>query len=344
MKNNQLISVIVPVYNIEAYLPRCLETIAHQSFPNLEIILVDDGSTDRSGAICDEFAEKDERAVVIHQENQGLWAARNSGQRVAHGDYLMYIDGDDYIHLDAIRVMYEAINQDGGYDLAIIDRKFTDRLDEDIEAPGENTMTELSQEDLITNLFTHQDKVLFIYQWNKLYRRKLVEDIWCREYLRSQDMDFNLQVYMKGCRAAWIHRELYFYVQRPTSLVKAEDAGMIYYRCRTDIFYQHFINLPEDKQQYAHFLLKELYAMMTGLKYSHHNTPDWKETNHLCKAYELSTRCAFWKNPDIPLAKKVVKTIQLHSPFFNWCVMELRSKLIKTQIQIVMDKITNNSN
>ena len=101
----ELISVIVPVYNIEGYLPRCLETIAAQSYQNLEIILVDDGSTDSSGQICDSFAEKDCRTIVIHQQNQGLWAARNTGQKIAKGDYLMFADGDDYMHLETLKIM-----------------------------------------------------------------------------------------------------------------------------------------------------------------------------------------------------------------------------------------------
>ena len=93
----ELVSVIVPVYNIEDYLPRCLACIEMQTYRNLEIILVDDGSTDGSGRICDEFAAKDSRVRVIHHpENIGLWAARNTGQDAATGDYLWFPDGADY--------------------------------------------------------------------------------------------------------------------------------------------------------------------------------------------------------------------------------------------------------
>ena len=104
MFSGDLISIIVPVYNTEQFLPRCLACIERQTYRNLEIILVDDGSTDRSGAICDEFARKDPRARVIHQENQGLWAARNAGQRVAMGDFLIFPDSDDYFHADMLRL------------------------------------------------------------------------------------------------------------------------------------------------------------------------------------------------------------------------------------------------
>lgn len=125
--DEELISIIIPVYNIEKYLPRCLETIAAQSYRNLEIILVDDGSTDKSGEICDEYVEKDKRACVIHQRNQGLWAARNNGQRIAKGNYLMFVDGDDYMDLDAITTLYQAINHVKQYDIAIIDYKKTNQ-------------------------------------------------------------------------------------------------------------------------------------------------------------------------------------------------------------------------
>ena len=106
-----LISVIVSVYNVEDYLPRCLKCITNQSYKNLEIILIDDGSTDGTGLLCDKFAEKDSRAKVIHQPNRGLWAARNVGQDVSTGDFLWFADGDDYFHKDILKLMHSAITQ-----------------------------------------------------------------------------------------------------------------------------------------------------------------------------------------------------------------------------------------
>lgn len=91
------ISIIVPVYNIEKYIVRCIESILNQTYSNLEIILVDDGSTDSSGGICDEYAKKDDRIVVIHKVNGGLSDARNAGLKVVTGDYIGYVDGDDWI-------------------------------------------------------------------------------------------------------------------------------------------------------------------------------------------------------------------------------------------------------
>ena len=91
----KLVSVIVAVYNIEEYLPRCVESIMHQTYRKLEIILVDDGSTDGSGDICDEYAGKDDRILVIHKKNGGLSDARNAGLERASGDYIGFVDGDD---------------------------------------------------------------------------------------------------------------------------------------------------------------------------------------------------------------------------------------------------------
>ena len=102
-----LISVIVPVYKVEKYLDRCLESVVGQSFQDLEIILVDDGSTDRSGVICDRWAREDERFIVIHQKNSGAGAARNVGLRVSRGKFIGFVDSDDWIDLHMYQILFE---------------------------------------------------------------------------------------------------------------------------------------------------------------------------------------------------------------------------------------------
>lgn len=103
-----VISVIVPVYKVEKFLDRCINSIIQQTFTNLEIILVDDGSPDRSGEICDEWKMKDKRIRVIHKENGGLSDARNKGLDVATGDYVAFIDSDDWIDPDMFQLLYDA--------------------------------------------------------------------------------------------------------------------------------------------------------------------------------------------------------------------------------------------
>lgn len=324
----ELISVIVSIYNIEHYLPRCLETVAAQSYKNLEIILVDDGSTDGSSAICDEFVKHDSRASVIHQANAGLWAARNAGQKVAKGNYLMYVDGDDYLHVDAISVMHDAINSNGGYDLALVNRKMTERLDEDITALGDNSLSELSQSKLVANLFNYKDST-FVYQWNKLYRRELIEGIWSNPYMRSQDFDFNFRAFLKINRAVWVHRNLYFYVQRATSLVKAPESWSIYYDCRTRICYENYMNLPAGKQQYAWLLLRELYRKMPELKIMNEKSPDKERAWQMCCDYERATWRDYLKNPQISSIEKILRLLLLHNLWFTKIVLSIKRLFMK---------------
>ena len=105
MNRETMLSVIVPVYNVEAYLPRCVDSILAQTYSNLEVILVDDGAKDKSGAICDDYAARDSRVKVIHKENGGLSSARNAGLDVAKGDYIAFVDSDDWVKEEA----YDAI-------------------------------------------------------------------------------------------------------------------------------------------------------------------------------------------------------------------------------------------
>ena len=108
-----LISIIVPVYRVESYLSRCVDSLLAQTYQNLEIILVDDGSPDQCPQICEDYAKKEERIHVIHQENRGLSGARNAGIDVAKGEYLAFVDSDDYVSDDYIQVMYDAIKATG---------------------------------------------------------------------------------------------------------------------------------------------------------------------------------------------------------------------------------------
>ncbi len=195
-----LVSIIIPVYNIEEYLPRCLESVAKQTYHNLEIILVDDGSTDGSWSICQSFEKKDNRFKTIRQDNGGPYIARNTGLRVAHGDYILFVDGDDYIHVDTVRIMLESINQNCGYDMAMVDYKKTIRLDENVEEILENVTTELAQDELMNNMFIKSSEynvALYHCLWNKLFRRELVDGIWFYGDPRFEDFEFCFRVFLK---------------------------------------------------------------------------------------------------------------------------------------------------
>ena len=117
-ESQDLISVIIPIYNVEQYLDRCIDSVKKQTYTNLEIILVDDGSPDNCGKMCDEYAEDDKRIKVIHKENGGLSDARNAGIEIATGEYITFIDSDDYVSLDYVEYMYKLL-KDAGAKLSI---------------------------------------------------------------------------------------------------------------------------------------------------------------------------------------------------------------------------------
>ena len=200
------ISVIVPVYNTAQFLPHCIESILSQSFTDFELLLIDDGSTDGSGKICDAYAEKDNRIRVIHHKsNIGLWAARNTGQDVATGEYLWFPDGDDYFHKDIVKIMYEAINQDlldgdGKYDLAIVRYKKTDCLNEDVSFEVKPSYINKAIEE-IWSLYVHPESSISVRNvWCRLCRRDVVKDICADNYKYAQDCDFSAKLYLKKPR------------------------------------------------------------------------------------------------------------------------------------------------
>ncbi len=116
---NELITIVVPVYNVEKYLDRCIRSIQAQTYKNLEIILIDDGSEDQCGEICDQYAESDERITVIHKENGGLSSARNAGIDIAAGCYIGFVDSDDYIHPDMYGILYDSMKRNDA-DIAVL--------------------------------------------------------------------------------------------------------------------------------------------------------------------------------------------------------------------------------
>ena len=313
----ELISVIVPVYNGAAYLPRCLEAITAQTYMNLEIILVDDGSTDESGRLCEEFAARDARARVIHQLNAGLWAARNTGQDAARGEYLFFPDADDYFHRDTIRLMYEALQRHPVCDFAMVGRKMTERPDEDVDTPVAPLEREVSTEEMMTGMFGAEERKndrFYVYMWNKLFRRSLIEDIHSRRYLRSQDMDFNIRAFLKARRAVILDHDLYYWLQHPGSLTKASEAWDIYYECRSDICYRNFMELPAARP-FAHFLLGRLYKLMVFWKNRNYRKETQAAVFSACRRYERDTRRAYLRERRIPFREKLLTLTLLHAPW-----------------------------
>ncbi len=171
IKNVPLISVIVPVYGVEKYIDKCLESIILQTYENLEIILVDDGSKDRSGEICEEYAKKDKRIKVFHKTNGGLSDARNYGIEHSHGTYLAFIDSDDYIDIDYIEFLYNLIKD--GYKMALCSLHVVYTSNGHISHKGNGEKVVLSGKGCIERMCYHEEVDTAAYA--KLIHRSLFD-------------------------------------------------------------------------------------------------------------------------------------------------------------------------
>lgn len=168
------VSLVIPVYNVESYLERCLESVKNQTYKNIEIILVNDGSTDGSGEICKKFVSKEIRAKVIHQKNAGLSEARNTGLKYISGDFVMFVDSDDWLELDAVEFLLEqAIKQNADMVVGGVYRT-SDVVN---HQKSFHTSELLTQEEYAKRYFKIESQTIEYYVWNKLYRRKVVEGI-----------------------------------------------------------------------------------------------------------------------------------------------------------------------
>ena len=266
----ELISVIVPAYNVEDYLPRCLSCIEMQTYKNLEIILVDDGSTDRTRRICDEFAAKDKRARVIHHpQNIGLWAARNTGQDAAQGDYIWMPDGDDYFHKDIVKIMYEAINQTNTsgekYDLAIVGHKRTYALDEDVLSEIKPAFVEKKLEEVLEVFVRPTKHYIGRTVWSKLCRKDLIKDVRTGNYKYAQDCDFSLKVYLKSPRIVYVDQPVYYWLYRPSAARFAQDYTIISGQCVVRILYDNFNAMHAGSPSCRIYTLDFMYLSMARL-------------------------------------------------------------------------------
>lgn len=206
-----LISVIVPVYRVEEYLERCVKSILSQTYENLEVILVDDGSPDQCPAICDAFAEKDARVKVIHQENKGLSGARNAGIDAASGEYLAFVDSDDYVSPHFIEELYQLLQDTG---CAIGQCRFSYVKGDGLVEEGDSAFCIYRGESLMEQLYGPEEKATcFVVAWNKLYRAELFKETGIRypEGRIHEDEATTYRLFHEAKKLAFLDRALYGY-------------------------------------------------------------------------------------------------------------------------------------
>ena len=216
MSSQPLVSVIVPVYNVADYLPRCVDSLLRQTYPRIEIILVDDGSTDRSSLLCDQYAKQHPHVQVIHQKNAGLPAARNTGLANMHGEFFTFVDADDWVDPKSYELLVaQTIKNNTDFtscDFCFVSEKRRIERSFDLKkAPGHLLPDQL----LFGLLKTYNFSVA-----NKLFRSSWVGDTrFDPAYTIAEDLCFLFKLIKKGATVAHVNKPLYFYCQRQDSIM-----------------------------------------------------------------------------------------------------------------------------
>lgn len=203
---DSLISIIIPVYNVCEYLEKCLDSVINQTYTNLEIILVDDGSSDGSEKICDEYALKDKRIKVIHKENRGVASARNEGVKHSTGVYIGWIDSDDYACPNMFERLYE-LAQKNNADIVICSNYINEINDDDSKAEVyTKTVKDVMSDVLLDEITSHL--------WNKLFKRKLFDNIIFPDISVAEDVAVMHKIFEKANNVTFTNEKLYLYFRR----------------------------------------------------------------------------------------------------------------------------------
>ncbi|MCQ2610473.1 MAG: glycosyltransferase family 2 protein [Treponema sp.] len=219
MKNSKpLISIIIPVYKVEEFLPHCIDSVLAQTYKNIEVILVDDGSPDKCPLICDKYAKKSKKVKVIHQKNKGLSAARNSGVKAASGEFIYFLDSDDLISPDCIELLYNAISREG-CDISVGKvQKFSDHNEIFISKNNNPIIHKYSSTKILDDLLINNIEVEYVTAWNKLIPRKILKKIMFPVGKYHEDEFTNWKFYYNTSSICKVEAITYYYYQRPSSI------------------------------------------------------------------------------------------------------------------------------
>ena len=240
----KLISIIVPVYNVEKYLEKCIESIKNQTYKNIEIILVDDGSKDNSGKICDEAEKKDNRIKVIHKTNGGLSDARNAGLKIAKGDLIGFVDSDDYIKEDMFEILYNLVEKyDADISIVSYYEIYKDKL---IAVKKSNEVEEFNRIEAIKELLI--DNKIQSYAWNKLFKKELFKDLEFPVNKNFEDIATTLLLFEKSNKVVLLQDPKYYYIRRDDSIIGKKN-----YKT-----YKDYLDVIYDKYKYLDGKYEEL--------------------------------------------------------------------------------------
>ena len=300
-----MISVIIPVYKVEAFLPRCIDSIINQTYKDLEIILVDDGSPDKCSSICDEYARCDTRIKVIHQTNQGIAAARNAGLNMASGEYIAFVDSDDWLDPDSFQVLHQiACDTDadiveGSY------RHYRPWMPSSPIQEGPNTLsiTTYTGPEALERLYTCTEAIsdIAIMVWDKLYRADILKNLRFLEGYVHEDIGFTPLAIYAAKKLVKYDRSFYFYNIRNNSITHSDRSihkidSLLQNKKRVrDFFSDHYVSHITETTASAY-----LYALSDTFYQCHlqRKDPAYRQKKKEIYAQILASRPDFQKLPN----------------------------------------------
>lgn len=329
------ISVIVPAYNVEHYIERCVKSILNQTYENLEIILVDDGSLDRSGIMCDQFAEMDIRIIAVHKKNGGLSSARNFALEMATGDYITFVDSDDAIHPRMLEWMCTELEKENADIVSTGLSSFSSETPCYFE--GNVTFEQLTQADYIDHLFPVNFGKISVTACGKLYKKEIFTELRYPEGVIYEDLQVYLPLLLKCKKISVCSEALYYWYNNEQSITRSNY--LKHDRFREFAIREEYINFFKEKQlmdqmmlsenDYLTFFLRNLYAVF--LKY-----PEKKEEFKYHIEIFKSHLKTIVKNPYVCKMRKICSITCLLIPKFSYLLAK------KTIPDCLIEEMRNN--
>lgn len=296
-----MVSIIIPVYNVQDYLARCVDSVLTQTYTDLEIILVDDGSIDISGDICDEYALHDARVRVIHKENGGLSDARNAGLDVARGNYVAFIDADDYVHPSFVELLLKTINETGAQIAVSTWQELKDGDKPRKVKTKRPRCTILTQEEAISSVF--YQKKLNHSACSRIFETQLFNNLRFPEGMLYEDLAIIYPLLCKVEKVALINTPMYYYMHRQGSIITTMSLR------RTHVL-DHIERIEEQVTDEAPQYLpavrsRHLSACFNMLRLMPVDEPKWQATKERCWDYIKNMRSLCIKDSKVRLKNKI---------------------------------------
>lgn len=323
------ISVIVPVYKVEEYLDRCINSILNQTFKKFELILVDDGSPDKCGLICDKYAQKDSRIKVIHKDNEGLSAARNSGIEIAKGEYIAFVDSDDYIDKRMYEELYNvAINNKSDIVICDYQKIYSNNESDNCKSVNTYKVENLSKTQALSRLYD-ADSSAYIVAWNKLYKKSLFDKLRYPIGRLYEDEFITYKLLYYSNNITYLPLKLYYYMQREGSITSSKKESkerldvIVAFKERLEFIYENDINYlgKETAQKYIYYLFSIYYNIKDNYKDSSDKLyllrKDYKKILHIVLRYIDCT----WK-------EKIALIVFAVNPYLHELLYRMKSYIL----------------